>query len=142
MKFRSILFVLVCTMFSTAFAESEKSKQNDEHMGPPKAAIEACQSKGEGDACDFTGPMGRHREGTCKKGPQGEGVLACAPKPPKEALDACQGKKDGDTCSFTGKKDKNVSGNCKSLPRLGEVACVPERMQKRMEERRERREKR
>jgi hypothetical protein len=48
---------------------------------PPQEAIDACSSRAEGDACSVT--FGDHTmEGTCRKGPNGDGPLACAPKGP------------------------------------------------------------
>jgi hypothetical protein len=44
---------------------------------PPQEAIDACESKAEGDTCSIES-AGEAKEGTCKKGPDGD-VLACAP---------------------------------------------------------------
>jgi hypothetical protein len=45
---------------------------------PPKQALDACKSLAEGASCTVTLPE-RAIDGTCRKGPDGEGQLACAP---------------------------------------------------------------
>jgi hypothetical protein len=50
----------------------------DRPPGPPPAAVDACSGKAEGDACSVSD--GDHAfDGTCRKGPDGNGPLACAP---------------------------------------------------------------
>lgn len=46
---------------------------------PPQEAVQACSGKAENDACNFTGKHNEAITGTCHKGPDGKGVLACAP---------------------------------------------------------------
>lgn len=49
--------------------------------GPPPEAIQACEGKAESAACSVT--FGDHTmEGTCRRGPDGKGELACAPSGP------------------------------------------------------------
>ncbi|MGA8890689.1 MAG: hypothetical protein WB493_03910 [Anaeromyxobacteraceae bacterium] len=49
--------------------------------GPPPEATTACQGQSEGVSCGFT--VGdRAMSGTCRSGPAGDGVLACAPPRP------------------------------------------------------------
>lgn len=48
------------------------------HRGPPPQAFDACKTLAEGAACVVT--FGdRSIQGTCRKGPDGNGALACAP---------------------------------------------------------------
>jgi len=42
--------------------------------GPPPQAIDACRTANPGDACSFDGVAG-----TCARGPDGNGPLACKP---------------------------------------------------------------
>lgn len=47
--------------------------------GPPQEAIDACKGQADGAAC--TAKMGdKTVEGTCKKGPDNQGELACMPQ--------------------------------------------------------------
>ncbi len=46
---------------------------------PPQEAIAACAKLTLDAACTFTFD-GRHHEGTCRRGPEGQGPIACAPK--------------------------------------------------------------
>jgi hypothetical protein len=50
-------------------------------MGPPPVAVEACASLADGAACRFV-IDGKTLESVCRKGPNGEEPLACAPPPP------------------------------------------------------------
>lgn len=49
---------------------------------PPQEAFDACKSHNEGDACRVTF-NGHTLDGTCRKGPNGETDLACAPPRPQ-----------------------------------------------------------
>ena len=49
---------------------------------PPQEAFDACKSHSEGDACSVTFD-GHTMNGTCRKGPNGETDLACAPPHPQ-----------------------------------------------------------
>ena len=49
---------------------------------PPQQAFDACKSLNEGDACSVTFD-GHTMNGTCRKGPNGESDLACAPPHPQ-----------------------------------------------------------
>jgi hypothetical protein len=98
---------------------------------PPKEAIDACASLSEGDTCHFT-IDGHAIDGSCRKGPGGEGPLACAPKgppppppPPKESVDACASLSDGDACHFT-IDGHALDGTCRKGPGgAGKLACIP-----------------
>ncbi len=48
---------------------------------PPQAAFDACKNASEGAACSVAF-HGHTMNGTCKKGPNGESELACAPDHP------------------------------------------------------------
>jgi hypothetical protein len=50
---------------------------------PPQEAFDACKSLAEGDACSVSF-NGHTMNGTCRKGPNGEGELVCAPPHPAE----------------------------------------------------------
>jgi hypothetical protein len=97
---------------------------------PPKQAFEACANKQVGDACSVT--FGdRTITGTCSKGPDGQGALACkpdrAPGPPPEAVEACAKSKQGDACSVS-LGDHTISGTCETGPDgQGPLACKPSR---------------
>ncbi|MES1177310.1 MAG: hypothetical protein ABUL62_23510 [Myxococcales bacterium] len=51
------------------------------HGKPPQEAFDACKSHSEGDACSVSFD-GHTMTGTCRKGPNGESDLACAPAHP------------------------------------------------------------
>jgi hypothetical protein len=109
----------------SAYADQSSTGDNRPHF-PPKEAIDACNGKAVADACSFTGPGGNALEGSCRQGPDGKGVMACAPKPPKEAIDACNGKAEGNDCSFVGRNNNNINGVCRKAPNgEAEMACVP-----------------
>jgi len=98
---------------------------------PPQEAIDACSNRAEGDACSVT--FGdRTIEGTCRRGPNGDGPLACAPKgpppgPPPEAVQACANLAKGDACKVT-LGDRTLEGTCVSGPSGKEpLACMPAR---------------
>jgi len=48
------------------------------HRGPPPEAVEACKEIADGEACAVT-LGGDTLDGTCAKGPDGNGPLACRP---------------------------------------------------------------
>ncbi|MBS0287251.1 MAG: hypothetical protein JSR17_08145 [Proteobacteria bacterium] len=135
MKIKALLILILSVFYISAFAnanpggspEGMQSMEGMQHMMPPKESIDACNGKAKDDACSFTGPGGRNMEGSCFNGPDGKGVMACAPKPPKEAMDACTGKKEGDSCSFTGMNSMNIEGSCFKTPH-GDVVCRPAKM--------------
>ena len=97
---------------------------------PPQQAIDACSNKAEGDTCSVT--FGdRTMDGTCRKGPGGDGPLACAPKgpppPPPEAFQACSSLAKGDACKVTF-GGRTFDGTCVSGPGGTEpLACMPPR---------------
>lgn len=98
---------------------------------PPQEAIDACASHAEGDTCSVTF-HDRTMEGTCRKGPNGEGTLACAPKgpppgPPPAAVQACTSLAKGDACKVTF-GDRTLDGTCVTGPNGNEpLACLPPR---------------
>jgi hypothetical protein len=103
---------------------------------PPKEAIDACKPLTEGAACSVK--LGdRSIDGTCKKGPDGQGDLACVPAkppmgpphgPPPKAVDACKPLTEGAACSVS-IHDKTIDGTCKKGPDgQGPLACVPANM--------------
>lgn len=55
-------------------------------------------------------------------------------KVPDVALNACVELAENDACSFTIKRGKEISGVCYVTP-ADDLACVPERMQKKIEKR-------
>lgn len=52
------------------------------HHPPPKEALDACNGKAEQDSCSFVGRQSENITGNCRKGPDGQGPLACAPLHP------------------------------------------------------------
>lgn len=70
---KTLIFAFVYSSFSlTAYAQQPR-----ERRGPPPEAVEACQSKSEGDACSFEGRRG-FVSGLCLSPPDAE-WLACRP---------------------------------------------------------------
>jgi hypothetical protein len=129
-KITACVSILAATIFISAQSDGQRGPHK-----PPQEAIDACKDKADNDSCTFTGRNQDQLEGTCHKGPDGQGELACHPKPPKEALDACQGKAERDACSFTGRNQENVQGTCMKGPKgEGELACRPEHMPKPMDD--------
>jgi hypothetical protein len=59
---------------------------------PPQEAIAACASLSLDAACRFTFD-GRAHEGTCRRGPEGQGPIACAPnRGPRPGMDPGPGQ--------------------------------------------------
>jgi hypothetical protein len=96
--------------------------------GPPPEAIAACKDQSEGSACTVS-LHGQSIDGTCRKGPDGDGPLACAPShppaPPAEAIEACINKAAGNACTVQF-DDRTVDGTCRSLPNESDLVCMPE----------------
>lgn len=98
------------------------------HHKPPQAAFDACKGASEGAACSVT--FGDHTmSGTCRKGPNGEGDLACAPDhppgPPPEAVEACKSAAEGDACHVT-LHGETFDGTCRKGPDGNStLACAP-----------------
>lgn len=119
---------LVVTALPFAIAQADRPR-GPGHP-PPKEAFDACANKQAGDACSVT--FGDHTmTGTCSKGPDGQGALACKPDhppgPPPEAVDACAKSAEGDACSVT-LGDHTISGTCENGPDgNGPLACKPAR---------------
>jgi hypothetical protein len=91
---------------------------------PPREAVEACASSEEGAACTVSF-HGQSISGKCRKGPDGEGPLACMLPPPPEAVEACASASEGAACTVT-HHGRNLTGQCRYSP-SGEapLACVP-----------------
>ncbi len=70
---------------STATREEMGSGSGSDHGCPPplppKEAVDACASSNAGDACAFDIDS-HHVTGTCRRGPDSQGPLACAPDQP------------------------------------------------------------
>lgn len=95
---------------------------------PPQAAIDACSGKAAGDACTLTAPDGMTFDSTCGNGPDGSGVLACAPPrrgPPQAAIDACSGKAAGDACTLTAPDGMTFDSTCGTCGDGDTLACAP-----------------
>lgn len=123
---KSLFAVLLMGSMGTLLADQGRGGQNERpRRGPPPEAISACSAKVEGDTCNFTGRFNETVVGTCRKGPQGMGELACRPKPPTEAFNACSGKNEGEACSFTGRRNNTVHGSCHKGPEGAEMVCIP-----------------
>jgi hypothetical protein len=121
----SIISLLLSILSFSAYAE-DPNMGNEKHHFHPQEGINACSGKANADTCSFTGPGGHSLEGTCRQGPDGKGVMACAPKPPKEAVDACTGKTEGNDCSFIGRNNNNITGLCRKAPGgEGDLVCFP-----------------
>ena len=57
------------------------------HHFPPQEALDACNGKAEHDSCSFVGRQNENITGNCRKGPNDQGPLACAPlHPPGGAI--------------------------------------------------------
>ena len=120
-------------------ARAESPPPPPPHHGPPPEAIEACKGLAVGDVCAVTFGGNTH-DGTCTRGPDGKGVLACLPKdmppppphghrgPPPEAFAACKKLSAGDACTVK-LPDRTVEGICRNGPDgKGELACAPKDM--------------
>jgi hypothetical protein len=97
---------------------------------PPPEAFAACQDLAEGAGCSVTF-HGRSIDGTCRKGPDANSALACAPAmppphgPPQEALDACKSLSEGAACRVTF-HDRTMDGTCRKGPDANSaLACAP-----------------
>ncbi|HEX4337612.1 MAG TPA: hypothetical protein VH062_16980 [Polyangiaceae bacterium] len=127
----NIRSLFVALLFGAPLAAQSAGGGPPPHGQPPQEAIEACASKAEGDACSVTF-HDRTMDGTCRKGPNGEGTLACAPKgpppgPPPEAVQACANLAKGDACKVTF-GDHTMEGTCVNGPSGNEpLACFPAR---------------
>jgi hypothetical protein len=87
--YRSLIALIASMMIiGVAYAQSdEENKPRRDHRGPPAAALEACSSAVQGDACSFEGRHGEQLQGTCEA-PEDK-PLACRPEggKPKEELE-------------------------------------------------------
>jgi hypothetical protein len=62
-----------------AFAEESKPQEGSRPFRmPPQEAIDACAKLTSGVSCSFTFD-GRAHQGVCRRGPEGQGPVACAP---------------------------------------------------------------
>ncbi len=67
---------------------------------PPQEAFDACKSLSEGDACSVSF-NGHTMNGTCRKGPNGEPELACAPAHPPGPPPSHESAPDSSTITGT-----------------------------------------
>ena len=106
------------------------------HGPPPKEAFAACETLAEGVNCTVQ-LESRSIEGTCRKGPEGQGELACAPNlpppggpgrphgPPPKAIKACEGLAESANCTVQ-IESRSIEGTCRKGPEgQGELACAP-----------------
>ena len=96
---------------------------------PPQEAIDACAGLTEGAACSVAIPDKDAIAGVCHAGPDGTGILACAPPPPappQEAIDACAGLTEGAACSVAIPDKDAIAGVCNAGPD-GVLSCRPEK---------------
>jgi len=99
--------------------------RGDGPPAPPPAAYDACDAKGEGDACSVA--MRDHTvDGTCNK--RGADTrLSCRPNHPphipREAVEACNGKNVADTCTVS-HDGHTIEGACENGPE-GSLHCRP-----------------
>jgi hypothetical protein len=68
-----LVIATIVVVLPFAFAYADQCPPNHP-PGPPPAAVEACRNANAGDACSFDGISG-----TCARGPDGNGPLACKP---------------------------------------------------------------
>ncbi len=73
-------FALLClALTATAFAQDSKPQDGSRGFRmPPQEAIDACASLTGEVPCSFTFD-GRVHQGLCRRGPEGQGPVACAP---------------------------------------------------------------
>lgn len=125
------LLACLAAPLATAAGEGTAGHPPGEHMGPPAAAITACEGKQAGDTASFTGPDGKTMTGICR---DMHGKLAVMPEhgrkgPPPSAAGsakACEGKKAGDTGSFTAPDGRTMSGICRDMG--GKLMLTPSPM--------------
>tara|TARA_R110002110_G_scaffold415609_1_gene651422 strand:- start:8412 stop:8702 length:291 start_codon:yes stop_codon:yes gene_type:complete len=72
----AVTLLFAAVSLTTAFTVEARKPENGK-MGPPPAAIEACQSLSEKDVCTMIGKEGDSLKGTCRIVPSGE--FACVP---------------------------------------------------------------
>lgn len=77
-----ILLSVVCLSFLPNLATGAESM---EHKKPPREAVEACQDKSDGVACEFKGREGKSVSGTCFR-PESSVPFACKPADGPEHL--------------------------------------------------------
>jgi hypothetical protein len=91
---------------------------------PPREAVEACANLQEGASCSVS-MRGQTVSGKCRRGPDGQGPLACALPPPTEAVEACAKLNEGAACTVT-HHGRSLEGHCRNSPwGEGPLACVP-----------------
>ncbi|NHN78378.1 hypothetical protein HA520_14000 [Azotobacter chroococcum] len=125
------LLACLASPLAMAAGEAPAGHPGGEHMGPPAAAVTACEGKKAGDTASFAGPGGKTMTGICR---DMHGKLAVMPEherkgPPPSAAGsakACEGKKAGDTGSFSAPDGKTRSGICRDMG--GKLMLIPEPM--------------
>jgi hypothetical protein len=119
-------FALLALTNLRAF-DARAANDNAEPAGPPhppREAVEACSNQQEGAACTVS-IHGQAISGKCRKGPDGEGPLACMLPPPPEAVAACASLSEGATCTVS-HHGRSLEGKCRNSPwGEGPLACVP-----------------
>ncbi len=64
----------------STFAQDSKPQEGSRPFRmPPQEAIDACAKLTAGASCSF-GFDGRAHQGLCRRGPEGQGPVACAPQ--------------------------------------------------------------
>ena len=128
MKTRIPQLVLLCALVAAPTVTSAGDEQRP-RRAPPQEAVDACARLAVDQACRFTFD-GRDHEGVCRRGPDGQGTLACAPRqgpPPQEAVAACATLAADQACQFTF-DGRPHEGICRSGPDgRGPPACAPNR---------------
>jgi hypothetical protein len=131
---------------STETGQSQSGLSSTDQAGPrrmrrqpPKEAFDACKTLAEGATCSVKF-HDKTLDGSCKKGPEADSALACAPAkmppppegihrgPPPEAIDACKALVEGNACSVK-LQDRTMDGSCRKGPAAdSQLACAPAHM--------------
>ncbi len=83
-RWLTILLLAAATVPGPARAGDERDDGARPFRTPPQEAQAACAQRELGAACSFT-LDGRPRTGVCRRGPQGEGPIACDPHGARES---------------------------------------------------------
>jgi hypothetical protein len=128
----ALAFASACTDSPLEASATAATTARPRPPGPPQASIDACASSAAGDACAFDLDQ-HHVTGTCRRGPDDQGPLGCAPdqpprppaKPPQEALDACDGLAVDDACTIALPDGSSLDGTCRTPPDGSALLCAP-----------------
>jgi hypothetical protein len=74
---KKVMILLAAASLSVAFISEARNPESGKKGPPPPAAIEACQSMSESDACTIVGKNRDSLKGTCRTVPSGE--FTCVP---------------------------------------------------------------